>query len=175
MLRENVHYLDWVHLKAPVRSYQLCAEKREILTLTWQSVRDTTAVAKSATDSWLFMCTGYLIRQAAAYTHPARRILGTFKPVTNTQENLLCGAFQMHTGEAFTLKRAHPMRPEMVWEDEAGNPMMHFKGDFMSNAKTGEVQVMHRLPEQLLRKAPLLMSFGWYLMVSAHVDMALIF
>jgi hypothetical protein len=175
MLKESTHYFDWIRLNSPTRSYQLCADKEEILTLSWQSVRDTTAVATTPTESWLFTCTGYLLRQAVAYKHPVKRMMGTFKPVTNSQPNVLCGTLHMDTGETYKLNRAYSMRPEMIWEDPSGNPLVHFKGDFTSNSKTGEVEVANLLPAHLLRKTPFLICLGWYLIVSSHVDMALIF
>jgi hypothetical protein len=167
-------YFEWLRLNAPTRTYQLRVDKNERLTLNWQNIKDTSAIATAQADCWRFTCLGYLSRHVVAYSHPSGRIVGTFTPASVNPSSTAVGTFEMLMGESYELKRVSPMRPDMIWEDASGHPLVHFRGDFYSSSKNGIVEVMNQLPTTMMGKTPFLISLGWYLLVSAYIDMALI-
>lgn len=101
--------------------------------------------------------------------------MGTFKPSDPDNSTVSGGTLEMSSGETYRLKRVYPLRPEMIWEDASGTPLIRFKGNFTPGSKSGEVELVGHLPDHRYRNIPFLACFGWYLMVSNHLDMALIF
>ena len=77
-------------------------------------------------------------------------------------------------GRTYKLKSAYPVRPEMIWEDENGKALVRINGIFGFGERSGGVDVVEDLVHSPSDDNALLVSLGWYLMVSSYLDMALV-
>ncbi len=167
MIARAMRHLDWMRLNSKERAYQLQMGSKTLVSLTWQNIRDTYAIAEAQADRWIYMCVGYLSHQVLVQS-PTGETLGVFKPGTDG------GILHMTEGNLYKLSRVYPMRPDMVWLDASDRQLVHVKGDLGFDAKSGYVELAENLTFDQTRKTPLLISLGWYLLISAHVDMTLI-
>jgi hypothetical protein len=148
------------------RSYQLCAGRKKMISLTWEDAQQTTATAESNDQRWSYMCVGYLSKQVSVRCPITGMTLAAFSPST--------GVLRFVDGRRYTLKCAYPLCAEMLWEDEYGRTVVRFNGDFGTNDKSGSVELADYPSFSLSEEAPMLVSLGWYLMISSYVDMTLV-
>ena len=137
-----------------------------MISLTWEDSQHTTATAESHNQRWLYMCVGYLSKQVSVRCPITGMTLAAFVPST--------GVLRFVDGRRYTLKCAYPLCTEMVWEDEYGRDVVRFNGDCDTDDKSGSVELAGSPSFSLSEEAPLLVSLGWYLMISSYVDMTLV-
>jgi hypothetical protein len=162
------HHFDWIRLDSRERTYQLRDGRSKVVSLTWQNIRGTCATAEARSERWIYTCIGYLSKQVLVQSSITGRTVAIFKPGAGG------GVLRFVDGRAYTLKSAHSMRAEMQWQDEQGVTLVNFNGDFGFDTKSGGVELTDQIPTDQLYETALLVSLGWYLMVSSHLDMTLI-
>lgn len=168
MTATQKYQLDWIRSNSRERRYHLQAGHRKVVSLTWQNIRGTCATAEIQDEGWIYTCIGYLTRQVVVQSFKTNKTVATFKP------NAGGGTLRFVDGREYTLRRAHLQHPEMLWENEAGEVLLRFNADFGFDDKSGGVQLAPGRPKDVPHDTALLMSLGWYLMVSSHLDMTLI-
>ncbi len=168
MTATQKHHFSWIRLNSRQRTYQLRAGRKKVISLTWQNIRGTCATAEARGERWYYTCVGYLSKQVVVQSAETGRVVAIFKPGAGG------GVLRFMDGGAYTLKSAHPLHPEMLWTNEQGEAVLRFKGDFHFKAKSGGVDLVDHLAFDSIHESALLISLGWYLMVSSHLDMALI-
>jgi hypothetical protein len=168
MTATKKHHFDWIRTDSRERSYQLRDGRSKVISLTWQNIRGTCATAEARSERWIYTCIGYLSKQVIVQSPTTGKTVAIFKPGAGG------GVLRFIDGRTYILKSAHPMRPEMQWQDEQGCTIVRFNGAFGFDTKSGEVDLAKDIPSDQLYDTAMLVSLGWYLMVSSHLDMSLI-
>ncbi|MFN8375338.1 MAG: hypothetical protein U0694_20980 [Anaerolineae bacterium] len=163
-----VKNFDWVRVDSTKRAYQLYTGQSKLTSLIWQNIDTARAIAHSQTSSFLYACIGYLTRHVNVKCLTTNETIATFVPFTRG------GLLRFRDNQTYTLRSAYPMHPEMEWENSLGEKMIHFKGVFAADGRSGHGEIICRQPDHLSAEHHLLLSLGWYLLVTSYLDMALI-
>jgi hypothetical protein len=162
------HHLDWFRVNSRERSYQLRVGQQEWLSLTWQTIRGTCATAQAHTERWIYTCVGYLSRLVIVQSALTGKTLATFKPGSGG------GVLRFIDGCSYTLRASQSTHLEMLWQDQQGKIVVRFNGDFGFDTKSGGVELADDSTLMLCPNIELLISLGWYLLVSSRLDMSVI-
>ncbi len=168
MIAMQRQQLDWFRLNSRERTYQLRSGSKKVVSLSWDNGRCPSATAEAHGERWLFNCIGYLSKQVVVQSPRTGKMIAKFVPNTGG------GTLHMTDGTVYTLKSEYPLHPEMRWENEDGETLVRFHGDFGFENKSGDVELARHLPPDSSYDITLLTSLGWYLMVSSFLDMTLI-
>ena len=168
MTATKKHHFDWIRTDSRERSYQLRDGRSKVISLTWQNIRGTCATAEARSERCIYTCIGYLSKQVIVQSAVTGMTLAIFKPGAGG------GVLRFLDGRSYILKSAHLMRPEMQWQDERGCTLVRFNGAVGFDTKSGEVDLTDEILADQLYETAMLVSLGWYLMVSSHLDMSLI-
>jgi hypothetical protein len=162
------HHLDWFRVDSRERSYQLRVGQQEWLSLTWQTIRGTCATAQTHSERWTYTCVGYLSRLVIVQSALTGKTLATFKPGSGG------GVLRFIDGRSYILRTAQSTHLEMLWQDHQGKIVVRFNGDFGFDTKSGGVELADDSTQMPFPDTELLISLGWYLLVSSRLDMSVI-
>jgi hypothetical protein len=167
MIATNTYPLDWFRLNSRERAYHLRAGYKKLMSLTWQNIPCARACAESVDDRWFFTCIGYITKQVIVQI-PSGDTIAVFTPGAGG------GVLRFANGCTYKLRTPYGMHPKMVWENAYGQTLVRFYGEFGADDKSGYVELAQNLPPNDLGDSELLISLGWYLMISSFLDMRLI-
>jgi hypothetical protein len=167
MIAINTYPLDWFRLNSRERAYQLRAGYKKLMSLTWQNIPCARASAECLNERWFFTCIGYVSKQVIVQV-PSGDTIAVFTPGAGG------GVLRFANGCTYKLKTPYHMHPKMVWENAQGETLVRFHGEFGMDDRSGGVELSANVTPDDHCESELLISLGWYLMITSYLDMTLI-
>ena len=156
--------LRWSQPSALRMHYELRAGADLVATLRWRGMFGTLATAESGDGSFTFKRVGFFQNRATIRAAGAETDLAVFRNSTWTGG----GELTFATGRKFLATTAlWSQRLEFTTESEAPLVRFRYGGVFRRTADVEVEEAARELPE-----LPLLVLFGWYLLVMLEQDSA---
>jgi hypothetical protein len=157
------HPLKWVQPSLRME-YELLTVDTLVATLQFRSAWGTLAYAESGDGNWTFKRIGFWQKQASIRVNGVDEDIAIFTNNTWSQG----GTLEFNNGRRFKATTNFWMT-QLEWETEDEQPLIRFHiGGFCK--QSAEVEILPeaaRLPE-----LPILVLFGWYLILMLHRDSA---
>ncbi len=157
------HPLKWVQPGLKME-YELLTGDTQVADLIFRSSWGTLAFATSGEGSWTFKRIGFWQNKASIRANDSEEDLAVFTNNTWRQGGTLefAGGLRYKATTNFWMTK-------MEWQTEAEQPLVrfHIGGFFRQSAEVEILPAAARLPE-----LPILVLFGWYLILMLHRDSA---
>ena len=159
------HPLKWVQPKMRME-YDLLTGETGVATLKFRSSWGTLAFADSGDGSWTFKRVGFWQNRASIRVTGSEQDLAVFTNNTWSQG----GTLEIAGGKRYKATTTFWMT-RMEWKTEEEQPLVafHIGGFFKQTADVEILPLAAQLPE-----LPVLVLFGWYLILMLHQDAATI-
>ena len=157
--------LGWSQPSLLKRQYELRAGDEVIATLR-QKGFGSLALAETAGGSWTLKRSGFL-RPKVSVRSESETEMAVFKPAW-------CGTgtLRLADGACYHWQNTSFWRSAWAFADEAGNPLVHFKPEAALWKRSAEMKV--EAGARALPDLSLLAVLGWYLMILASDDAAVV-
>ena len=161
----QVHGLEWRQPGAFARSFELRRGDALLGTLKFTKTFGSLAEGRTSRAAWSFKRNGFFSTNATA------RVLGTEQDIAVYQPNWTGskGMVTLAGGERLILKNTSFWGGDWGWYTESDNPLVLFKsrGVFHHGSDISVEEPARRRPD-----LPLLLLFGWYVLVLHQEDSA---
>ena len=150
--------LVWEKPRATSKEFELRAGEEVLATLRWPKAWwSSLAEAASAGGEWTFERSGFWKPKTTIRAPGSETEQATFE-----QNWRGAGVLQLPYGPAYRWEKESFWGARFVWKDATGNPLVRFRYRAL---KPGEVEVTPSAAS--VSDLPLLVVFGWYVLVTA--------
>jgi hypothetical protein len=144
--------------------YELHADGEVLATLRWRRLWGSLAEASAAEGHWTFKRTGFWQPRGTVRVAGSEDDLGTFEARWTGN-----GLLTLATGERYQWQSANVWGTRYEWLDERGEELVRFSSTSLLKA---EAEVDVQAAGGFLDTLPLLVLYGWYLLVMQIRDTA---
>lgn len=163
-IAEAVSPLTWVQPDSQQREYHLVTADQKIASVSWAKEGGTLADAMSEDGRWSFKRGGFLHPRITARKDGSDAAV--FEPGMSGN-----GVVHLTSGHIFRWS-SNLWRGEWSWVNAAGKGGIKIRREFSMDTRQGRVEIIQDAIPRL--EIPLLVLFGWYIVILLSEDGALI-